>query len=109
MLKISGICKVFNKGTINEKQALSGLNLHLAEGDFVTVIGGNGAGKSTMLKILAGVRPPTRGTVTVPKGCTVAYLPQHLMTEDGRTVFEEASQAFAHLREVEKEIERMNE
>ena len=50
----------------------------------------------------------TRGKVTAPKDCVVAYLPQHLMTEDGRTVFEEASQAFAHLREMEEEIERMN-
>ena len=61
-----------------------------------------------MLKILAGVRQPTRGKVTAPKDCVVAYLPQHLMTEDGRTVFEEASQAFAHLCEMEEEIERMN-
>ena len=57
---------------------------------------------------MAGVRQPTRGKVTAPKDCVVAYLPQHLMTEDGRTVFEEASQAFAHLREMEAEIERMN-
>ena len=64
--------------------------------------------KSTLLKILAGVRQPTRGKVTAPKDCVVAYLPQHLMTEDGRTVFEEASQAFAHLQEMEKEIEAMN-
>ena len=61
-----------------------------------------------LLKILAGVRQPTRGKVTAPKDCVVAYLPQHLMTEDGRTVFEEASQAFAHLQEMEKEIEAMN-
>jgi ATP-binding cassette subfamily F protein 3 len=62
-----------------------------------------------MLKILAGVRQPTRGSVQVPKDCVVAYLPQHLMTEDGRTVFEETSQAFAHLKEIEKQIEQMNE
>ena len=77
--------------------------------DRIALMGKNGAGKSTLLKILAGERQPTRGAVSVPKDCTVCYLPQHLMTEDGRTVFEEASQAFAHLREMEAEIDRMNE
>lgn len=76
--------------------------------DRIALMGKNGAGKSTLLKILAGERTPTRGTVTVPKDCTVCYLPQHLMTEDGRTVFDEASQAFAHLKEMEREIEEMN-
>src|SRR3712207_9105055 len=66
----------------------------------------NGAGKSTLLKILAGVRQPTRGKVSAPKDCVVAYLPQHLMTEDGRTVFEETAQAFAHLHEMEAQIDR---
>lgn len=56
--------------------------------------GQNGAGKSTLLKILAGARQPTRGKVSAPKDCVVAYLPQHLMTEDGRTVFDETAQAF---------------
>ena len=76
--------------------------------DRIALMGKNGAGKSTLLKILAGVRQPTRGSVSVPKDCTVCYLPQHMMTEDGRTVFEEASQAFAHLKEMEAEIEAMN-
>ena len=76
--------------------------------DRIALMGKNGAGKSTLLKILAGVRTPTRGTVSVPKDCTVCYLPQHMMTEDGRTVFEEASQAFAHLKEMEAEIDAMN-
>ncbi|MDE6157002.1 MAG: ATP-binding cassette domain-containing protein [Muribaculaceae bacterium] len=76
--------------------------------DRIALMGKNGAGKSTLLKILAGVRPATRGSVSVPKDCTVCYLPQHMMTEDGRTVFEEASQAFAHLKEMEAEIDAMN-
>mgnify|MGYP007054918774 FL=1 len=54
------------------------------------------------------MRQPTRGRVTAPKDCVIAYLPQHLMTEDGRTVFEEASMAFSHLKEMEREIEVLN-
>ncbi|MBQ9005136.1 MAG: ABC transporter ATP-binding protein [Atopobiaceae bacterium] len=65
MLTLSNIRKVFNPGTVNEKVALDGLNLHLAPGDFVTVIGGNGAGKSTMLNSIAGVFPIDAGTVTL--------------------------------------------
>ena len=66
--------------------------------DRIALMGKNGAGKSTLLKILAGERTPTRGLVSVPKDCTVCYLPQHLMTEDGRTVFEEASEFFSDVR-----------
>lgn len=86
----------------------SNISFVINEKDRIALMGKNGAGKSTLLKILAGVRQPTRGTVSAPKGTVVAYLPQHLMTEDGRTVFEEASQAFAHLREMEGEIEALN-
>ena len=86
----------------------SNISFVINEKDRIALMGKNGAGKSTLLKILAGVRQPTRGTVSAPKGTVVAYLPQHLMTEDGRTVFEEASQAFAHLREMESEIEELN-
>ena len=86
----------------------SNISFVINEKDRIALMGKNGAGKSTLLKILAGVRQPTRGTVSAPKGTIVAYLPQHLMTEDGRTVFEEASQAFAHLREMEGEIEALN-
>lgn len=76
--------------------------------DRIALMGKNGAGKSTLLKILAGVRQASRGSVSAPKDTTIAYLPQHLMTEDGRTVFEEASQAFAHLHKMEAEIEAIN-
>lgn len=76
--------------------------------DRIALMGKNGAGKSTLLKILAGVREPTRGRVSTPKDFTIAYLPQHLMTEDERTVFEETAQAFSHIHQLEEEIERIN-
>ncbi|MEF9852843.1 MAG: ABC transporter ATP-binding protein [Hydrogenoanaerobacterium sp.] len=65
MLKINNVSKTFNGGTINEKVALSGVNLHLAPGDFVTVIGGNGAGKSTLLNLTAGVYSCDSGSVVL--------------------------------------------
>lgn len=86
----------------------SDISFVVNEKDRIALMGKNGAGKSTLLKILAGVRQPTKGKVTAPKDCVVAYLPQHLMTEDGRTVFEETAQAFAHLHKMEEEIERLN-
>ena len=76
--------------------------------DRIALMGKNGAGKSTLLKILAGVRNATRGSVSVPKDCTVCYLPQHLMTEDGNTVWDEALKAFAHINAMEAEINEMN-
>ena len=76
MLKIKNLYKTFNPGTINEKQALAGLNLTLAPGDFVTVIGGNGAGKSTMLNAISGVWKPDYGTVEID-GVDVTGLPAY--------------------------------
>ena len=75
MLKISHIAKTFNPGTITEKKALLDVDLHLNEGDFVTVIGGNGAGKSTMLNAVAGVFPVDRGTIEIG-GVNVTNLPE---------------------------------
>lgn len=103
MISVDGLAVEFGGTTL-----FSDISFQINEKDRIALMGKNGAGKSTLLKILAGVRQPTRGKVAVPKDCVVAYLPQHLMTEDGRTVFEEASQAFAHLHEMEAEIERMN-
>lgn len=77
--------------------------------DRIALMGKNGAGKSTLLKILAGVRNATRGGVSVPKDCTVCYLPQHLMTEDGNTVWDETIKAFAHINAMEEEINSINE
>ena len=76
MLSISGITKTFNAGTINEKTALNGLSLKLEEGDFVTVIGGNGAGKSTMLNAVAGVFSVDEGNITID-GIDVTKLPEY--------------------------------
>ena len=104
MISVEGLAVEFGGTTL-----FSDISFQINEKDRIALMGKNGAGKSTLLKILAGVRQPTRGHVGVPKDCTVAYLPQHLMTEDGRTVFEEASQAFAHLHEMEAEINRLNE
>jgi ATP-binding cassette subfamily F protein 3 len=78
------------------------------EKDRIALMGKNGAGKSTLLKILAGERPPTSGRVSSPKGTVIAYLPQHLMTNDSRTVFEEASQAFASVYDMKNRIEELN-
>ena len=86
----------------------SDVSFVINDGDRIALMGKNGAGKSTILKILAGVRQPTRGGVSAPKDTVIAYLPQHLLTEDGRTVFEETSQAFAHLKEMEAEIDSIN-
>lgn len=84
------------------------ISFQINEKDRIALMGKNGAGKSTLLKILAGERKPTRGNVSAPKDTVIAYLPQHLMTEDGRTVYEEASQAFSHLFEMEKKIDELN-
>ena len=103
VLTAQSLCKRY--GTLD---ALDHVDLTLEPGHIYGLIGRNGAGKSTLLKILAGVRQASRGSVSAPKDTTIAYLPQHLMTEDGRTVFEEASQAFAHLHKMEAEIEAIN-
>ena len=103
MISVDGLTVEFGGTTL-----FSDISFQINEKDRIALMGKNGAGKSTLLKILAGVRQPTRGKVSAPKDCVIAYLPQHLMTEDGRTVFEEASQAFAHLHAMEGEIEAMN-
>lgn len=103
MVSVDGLAVEFGGTTL-----FSDVSFVINEKDRIALMGKNGAGKSTLLKILAGVRQPTRGKVSAPKDCVIAYLPQHLMTEDGRTVFEEASQAFAHLKAMEAEIDAMN-
>ncbi|MBQ5642407.1 MAG: ABC-F family ATP-binding cassette domain-containing protein [Bacteroidaceae bacterium] len=104
MITVDGLTVEFGGTTL-----FKDVSFQINEKDRIALMGKNGAGKSTLLKILAGVRPATRGTVSAPKDTVIAYLPQHLMTEDGRTVFEETCQAFAHLHETEAEINRINE
>ena len=103
MVSVDGLTVEFGGTTL-----FSDVSFVINEKDRIALMGKNGAGKSTLLKILAGVRNATRGVVSAPKDTVIAYLPQHLMTEDGRTVFEEASQAFAHLYEMEAELDRLN-
>lgn len=103
MVSVDGLAVEFGGTTL-----FSDISFVINEKDRIALMGKNGAGKSTLLKILAGVRNATRGSVSAPKDTVIAYLPQHLMTEDGRTVFEEASQAFAHLHEMEAHIEELN-
>lgn len=76
--------------------------------DRIALMGKNGAGKSTLLKIIAGVKSASRGKISSPKDTVIAYLPQHLMTDDSRTVFEEAAQAFAQIKNMELEMEDLN-
>ena len=104
MITVDGLTVEFGGTTL-----FKDISFQINEKDRIALMGKNGAGKSTLLKILAGVRPATRGMVSAPKDTVIAYLPQHLMTEDGRTVFEETCQAFAHLHETEAEINRINE
>lgn len=103
MISVDGLTVEFGGSAL-----FSDRSFVINEKDRIALMGKNGAGKSTLLKILAGVREPTRGKVSAPKDTVIAYLPQHLMTEDGRTVFEETAQAFAHLHEMEAEIAALN-
>lgn len=103
MVSVDGLTVEFGGTTL-----FKDISFVINDKDRIALMGKNGAGKSTLLKILAGVRQASRGSVSAPKDTTIAHLPQHLMTEDGRTVFEEASQAFAHLHKMEAEIEAIN-
>lgn len=103
MISIDALTVEFGGTTL-----FSDVSFVINEKDRIALMGKNGAGKSTLLKILAGQREPSRGKVSAPKDTVIAYLPQHLMTEDGRTVFEETAQAFAHLHQMEAEIAALN-
>ena len=104
MISVDNIAVEFSGTTL-----FSDISFVINPSDRIALMGKNGAGKSTMLKILAGVRQPTRGNISYPQDTVIAYLPQHLLTQDSRTVFEEASQAFSHLFEMEARINRLND
>ena len=103
MLKIENVYKTFNPGTVNEKVALQGLNLHLKEGDFVTVIGGNGAGKSTMLNAVTGVFGVDSGKVLID-GVDVTHLPEYKRAKYIGRVFQDPMMGTAATMQIEENL-----
>ena len=103
MLDISKVYKTFNVGTVNEKRVLKNLNLHLNKGDFVTVIGGNGAGKSTMLNMVAGVYPVDSGSITID-GVDVTKLPEYKRAQYIGRVFQDPMTGTAATMQIEENL-----
>ncbi|MDR2224329.1 MAG: ATP-binding cassette domain-containing protein [Flavobacteriaceae bacterium] len=104
MITVNDISVQFGGTTL-----FSGVNFSINENDKIALMGKNGAGKSTLLKIVAGENKPSTGNISAPKEAVIAYLPQHLLTEDNCTVMEEASKAYAHIFSMKKEIDDINE
>ena len=103
MLSLKGVTKTFNRGTVNEKPALTGVNLDLDAGDFVTVIGGNGAGKSTLLNSIAGVFPLDGGTIVLD-GRDVSRLPEHRRAADLGRVFQDPMRGTAADMQIDENL-----
>lgn len=103
MISVDAVSVEFNGSAL-----FSNVTFNINETDRIALMGKNGAGKSTLLKIIAGVNKPTKGKVSAPKDAVIAYLPQHLLTEDNCTVFEEASKAFANILEMKAKMEDLN-
>ena len=103
MISVDAITVEFNGSAL-----FSDITFNINENDRIALMGKNGAGKSTLLKIIAGANKPTRGKVSAPKDATIAYLPQHLLTEDDASVFEEASKAFAKILDMKKQMDYFN-
>jgi len=103
MISVDGLTVEFGGTTL-----FKDISFVINDKDRIALMGKNGAGKSTLLKIIAGKRTTSSGKISAPKDAVIAYLPQHLMTEDNRSVFEEAAQAFAKIKEMEHEIEALN-
>ncbi len=107
MLELSGIHKTFNIGTINEKKALIDVNLKVEEGDFITVIGGNGAGKSTMLNIIAGVFSPEEGRIVID-GVDVTRMPEYKRASMVGRVFQDPMVGTAGNMNIEENLALAN-
>ena len=103
MLELKNICKTFNPGTVNEKRALTGLNLTLNDGDFVTVIGGHGAGKSTMLNAVAGTWMVDSGSILID-GTDVTRLPEHKRAAFIGRVFQDPMMGTAPTMQIEENL-----
>ena len=103
MLKLKDVYKTFNRGTVNEKKAIDGLNLTLEDGDFVTVIGGNGAGKSTTLNLIAGVFPVDSGKIVL-NGLTLNNLPEHKRARFLGRVFQDPMRGTAATMGIEENL-----
>jgi ATP-binding cassette subfamily F protein 3 len=103
MISVDGLAVEFNGQTL-----FSDISFVINPTDKIALMGKNGAGKSTLMKIIAGINKPTRGSVRAPKGFVIAYLPQHLLTEDTCTVFEETAKAFQEVHALKAEMEHLN-
>ncbi|WP_035767697.1 ABC transporter ATP-binding protein [Butyrivibrio sp. NC2002] len=103
MLEIKNLVKIFNKGTINERVALNGVNLTLNDGDFVTVIGGNGAGKSTILNAVAGVWPVDEGSIVL-NGHDITGLPEYKRAKYIGRVFQDPMMGTAATMQIEENL-----
>lgn len=103
MISVDAVTVEFNGSAL-----FSDITFNINENDRIALMGKNGAGKSTLLKIIAGKNKPTRGKVSAPKDAIIAYLPQHLLTEDDCTVFEETSKAFSKIHGMKTRIDELN-
>lgn len=103
MISVDAVAVEFNGSTL-----FSNVSFNINENDRIALMGKNGAGKSTLLKIIAGASKPTRGKISAPKDAVIAYLPQHLLTEDNCTVFEEASKAFSKVLDMKAQMDELN-
>jgi ATP-binding cassette, subfamily F, member 3 len=103
MISIDGLAVEFSGTTL-----FKDINFVVNDKDRIALMGKNGAGKSTLLKIMAGAQTPTSGKISAPKDAVIAYLPQHLLVDNSRTLFEEASQAFAEILNMQTLLEELN-